>query len=228
MTGWLLAIDTATDALSVAIGKDGVPVFAGWQRRRKGHAEELAPLIDRTLRTADLSPGHLEAIAVTVGPGTFTGVRIGLAAARGMRIALKIPVVGLNTLELLAFQAGRRWPERPVMAALDARRGQVYAQYFGDMTGAWPSPWSAPAAMPAAQAAGMLVGDSILCGSGAGLIADAATQDKVRKAAPILPDAGAILELLADRPIPAASMPPPSPLYLRAPDAIPAKPVLNL
>ncbi len=227
MNGWLLAIDTATDALSVAVGRPGDAGFAGWQRRRKGHAEELAPLIDRAMRSAGIKPDALSAVAVTIGPGTFTGVRIGLAAARGMRLALKVPVVGVNTLELLAFQAAKRWPDHPIMTALDARRGQVYAQYYRRAGRGWPIPWSAPAAMDAALAAQMLVPGSVVCGSGANLIADAATE-RPATVARLLPDARMIIDLLAGRPATDPSAPPPSPLYLRAPDAVPARHLLNL
>jgi tRNA threonylcarbamoyladenosine biosynthesis protein TsaB len=228
LTGWLLAIDTATDALSVALGQGGKICFSGWQRRRKGHAEELAPLIDRAMKSSGVKPSDLSSIAVTIGPGTFTGVRIGLAAARGMRVALRIPIMGVNTLELLAVHAAERWPDRPVMTALDARRGQVYAQYFRRADGEWPEPWSGPAAMPATTAATILTDDSVLIGNGATLIANEAHSLTGLKVADCAPDAAAIIRFLADRPIPVGPAPPPAPVYLRAPDAIPAKPLLNL
>lgn len=228
MTGWLLAIDTSTDALSCAAGREGKVAFAAWQRRRRGHAEELAPLIQRTLRSCAIEPDALSAIAVTIGPGTFTGVRIGLAAARGMRVALKIPVVGVNTLELMAMQAARRWPGRPVLAALDARRGQVYAQYFRGVDDGRLEPWSAPAAMSSAQAARMLNTGSVLCGSGASLVAGDASAELELVRTELLPDARAILPMLEASGLPGRNTLPPSPIYLRAPDAVPAKRLLNL
>lgn len=228
MSGWLLAIDTATDALSVAVSRAGDLRFAEWQRRRKGHAEELIPLIARSLAASGIDSRDLATVAATVGPGTFTGVRIGLAAARGIRLALSIPLVGINTLELLAFQAALRWPNRPVMAALDARRGQVYVQYFRRAGGGWPEPWSAPAAIPASQAAAMLARNSVVCGSGADLIADAAGDVEGLTVTSMMPDASAISGMLKGRVFPDQAVPPPSPLYLRAPDAVPAKRLLNL
>lgn len=228
MSDWLLSIDTATDALSVAVGRIGDIRFSSWQRRRKGHAEELAPLIERALDASGIKAADLAAIAVTVGPGTFTGVRIGLAAARGMRIALQIPVIGVNTLELLAFQAAGRWPDRPVLAALDARRGQVYAQYFRRARQAWPEPWCAATALPASSAADMLTPGSILVGSGARLIAEEVQSESIVTVTEMAPEAAAAFDMVSLRKIPPRIAPPPSPMYLRAADAVPARPLLNL
>jgi len=228
LTRWLLALDTATDALSVAVGAETGVCFSRWQKRRRGHAEELAPLIEQALTASGIKAAELAGLITTIGPGTFTGVRIGLAAARGMRVALKIPVVGISTLDLMACQAGRRHPGLPVMAALDARRGQVYAQYFRRLDSAWPVPWSAPIALSAANAASMVVDGSILIGSGAHLIAEACDAKVTVVASGGQPDATMLLKMMAERPLPDPRSAPPAPLYLRAADAVPAKPLLKL
>jgi len=228
LTRRILAIDTATDALSVAVGVDGELRFSAFQRRRRGHAEVLIPLVQHALSASGIGADEISEIGVTLGPGTFTGVRIGLAAARGFRVATGVPVTGVGTLELLAFRAGRRWPDRPVMAALDARRNQVYAQYFRRGGGAWPEAWSFPAAMPAAEAASQLVPGTVLTGSGAPLIATAEAPEVSICDGEARPDATDLIALLSARPQPTRNAPAPNPIYLRAPDATPARPLLDL
>lgn len=184
------------------------------------------PLLERVLAAGGVDAAELDAVAVTVGPGTFTGLRIGLAAARGFRVALGIPVVGFTTLEVLAAAAARRWPDRPVMAALDARRDQVYAQYFRRAGGPFAEAWSGPAAMPAAAAAAMLVPESVVAGSGAALVAAHLGTDLPALADDGMePDARILAELAAARGLPGRLTPPPKPLYLRAADAVAARPL---
>lgn len=227
LSGLLLGLDTTLDALSVAVGDGGCVRHAAWQKRTRGHAEALIPMVEKVLSGSGASMQDLGAIAVTLGPGTFTGVRIGLAAARGFRIARQLPIVGIGTLELLGFQAGLRWPGRPVLVALDARRDQVYAQYFRRADGAWAEAWSAPAAMSAEAAARMLTAGSIVVGSGAHLVAAHADSATIHHQGPLRPDAAALVRLAALRPAGSSTAPPPVPLYLRAPDATPAKPVFQ-
>ncbi|WP_416897036.1 MAG: tRNA (adenosine(37)-N6)-threonylcarbamoyltransferase complex dimerization subunit type 1 TsaB [Minwuia sp.] len=227
LIGPILGIDTATDALSVAIGDGSGIAFSAFQRRRRGHAEALAPLIHRALTATGLAAADLSAIGVTVGPGTFTGLRIGLAAARGMRLALKRPLTGVSTLELIAVRATARWPDRPVLAALDARRGQVYAQYFRRADGPWPEAWSAPFAAPAAAAADLLRSGSVIAGNGAALVIAETDGAAIIADNTVAPDAADLVRLISHRPPGSAIAPPPAPLYLRAADAVPARPVLR-
>ncbi len=180
------------------------------------------------LTAAGLKASDLSAVAVTIGPGTFTGVRIGLAAARGLRLACGIPLTGVTTLELMAHTAARRWPDRPVMAALDARRDQVYAQYFRRGDGPYAEAWSAPAALSAAGAAAMLNPGSVIVGSGAALIAGHLETPSTMTVAEVWPDAADMIGLVSERPLTGANAPAPKPVYLRAPDAVPARPILNL
>lgn len=124
----LLAIDTAASLCAACVydtetGERGRAVLD----LGKGHAEHLIGVIDAALAEAGLSYGDLAAIAVSVGPGSFTGVRVGVAAARGLALALKIPAVGVSTLEALAAEADS---DRPVIARIEAGRGQAYFARF--------------------------------------------------------------------------------------------------
>ena len=127
----LLAIDTAGPACAVAIARagDGGPrILARIEERiGRGHAERLMPMIESALAEARKSFDDLDRIAVTVGPGSFTGVRVGVAAARGLALALDIPAVGIGSLAAIAFSVTRAHDKGTVVAALDAKRGEVYA-----------------------------------------------------------------------------------------------------
>ena len=92
----------------------------------KGHVEELMPVVAAVLETAGCGYAGLKKIAVSTGPGSFTGVRVGVAAARGFALALQIPAVGVSTLEAIAAEARRRRPNRPVLVGLDARREEIH------------------------------------------------------------------------------------------------------
>ena len=127
----LLAIDTALEACSVGVSPDDArPPVVVSEVIGRGHAERLMGMIQSVLREAGLTVADLERIAVTVGPGSFTGVRVGIAAVRGLGLVTGCPAVGIGTLAVLAERA--RWlaGARPVLAVLDARRGEVYAQSF--------------------------------------------------------------------------------------------------
>lgn len=134
----LLAIDTAADLCAACVWDTG----AGERGRcvldlGKGHAERLMAVIDEALAKAGASYADLGAIVVSVGPGSFTGVRVGVAAARGLALALGVPAVGVTTLEALARQARQASPGRPVLARIEAGRGQVYVAAFsaaGELT----------------------------------------------------------------------------------------------
>jgi len=171
----------------------------------KGHQERLATMVREVMQAAGLSFGDLDRIGVTVGPGSFTGLRVGVAFAKGLSAALGLPCVGVGTLEALAGD------ESGVAAAvIDAKRGQVYLQVFEDGRALM-----APDALPVEIAAARLVEfrPSTLIGSGAPLLA------------PVLPDATVKLNLTPDPAVIARlaakvrSPAPPKPLYLRAPDA---------
>jgi tRNA threonylcarbamoyladenosine biosynthesis protein TsaB len=132
----ILAFDTATRATTVALSGVGGVVFTARHDpqpgERPGHATRLLPLIARVLTRAEIGWADVERIAVGVGPGTFTGLRIGIATARALARARGIPLIGVSTLQSLALAGPRARVAKPtafdaVLAVLDARRGEVFA-----------------------------------------------------------------------------------------------------
>ena len=128
----ILAIDTALGACSAALLVDGNIVAWRYEDRMRGHAERLLPMVEEVLQDAGLPKSDLQGIACTRGPGTFTGVRIGLSAAKGLCLALDIPLAGFTTLEVVAHNVigCDDVSEGPLCVAHDARRGEVYFQQF--------------------------------------------------------------------------------------------------
>lgn len=124
----ILGIETATPQVSVAIGgHEGVLGLVEIARGRR-HAETLAPAIEFLCAQADIGIEELGVIAVDVGPGLFTGMRVGLATAKALAMALRVPMIGISSLDLLAFS--HRRPDRVVVPVVDARKGEVfYAMY---------------------------------------------------------------------------------------------------
>jgi tRNA threonylcarbamoyladenosine biosynthesis protein TsaB len=124
---WLLALETATAVTGVALFR-GDDCVAEVTRADGTAAELLMPAIDAVLGDAGVRPEGLAAIAVSIGPGSFTGLRVGLATAKGLAFGTDVPLVPVPTLAALALRAEET--ERPVLALLDARRGEVYAGLF--------------------------------------------------------------------------------------------------
>jgi tRNA threonylcarbamoyladenosine biosynthesis protein TsaB len=177
----------------------------------KGHSERIAGFARDAATAAGVSFAHLDRIGVTVGPGSFTGLRVGLAFAQGLSAALGRPLVGISGLDALAASAG----EAPEVAALiDARRGQVYARVWRG--GVADGPAEALTLEAAAGRIATLAGGAVLVGSGAPLFADVASGRTVMALEGPDPAALARLAAAAD---PALVVP--RPLYLRAPDATP-------
>jgi len=177
----------------------------------KGHSERIAGFARDAATAAGVSFAHLDRIGVTVGPGSFTGLRVGLAFAQGLAAALGRPLVGISGLDALAASAG----EAPEVAALiDARRGQVYARVWRG--GVADGPAEALTLEAAAGRIATLAGGAVLVGSGAPLFADVASGRTVMALEG--PDPGALARLAAAAD-PALAVP--RPLYLRAPDATP-------
>lgn len=180
----------------------------------------MVPMIETCLAEAGFGFPDLDAIAVTVGPGGFTGLRVALSTARALRLALGRPAVGLSTLEALAAgvpadAAGGR----SILAVIDARRAEIFAQAFApDLTPLGP-PMVAPPLLVAEAFAGPLV----LAGTGEALILPHLQgKDLLFGVAPADPDAATIARLVAGRPLPPRDHPAPMPIYLRPPDARPA------
>jgi tRNA threonylcarbamoyladenosine biosynthesis protein TsaB len=202
-----LVIDTCLGACQAAVAHDGVVSAGRSELMQRGHLERIAGMVRDVMGAAGARFADLSRIAVTVGPGSFTGLRVGLAFAKGLRLATGAELVGLGTLEALAASAGGAGRAAGV---IDARRGQVYVQAFED-----GRPLMAPQAVSAADAAERLsrFGDMAMVGPGAGLLSDAGAVGRVID----IPAADlAALVRLAAAARPDADV---RPLYLRAPDA---------
>lgn len=217
-----LALDTALDACSV-----GLAIKEGDETRLvgrslmlgRGHAEHLMTELAALLAETGLTYQDLTRLAVTIGPGSFTGLRVGLATARSLALALDIPLIGASSLEALALTIKGAATE-PLAVLIDARRDQVYGQIF-TMDGDTPTALSDADALSAADFATLCLTHKVsrLMGSGACLVQQASDQ---LTALPI--DAATVpdMELLArwalTQPTPETS---PAPLYLRGADAKP-------
>jgi tRNA threonylcarbamoyl adenosine modification protein YeaZ len=216
----VLAIDTALEACAAAVldtAQGGILASESIAMAR-GHAEALMPLVARVMGEAKLAFSDLDRIAVTVGPGSFTGLRVGVAAARGLAMAAGKPVVGLTTLAAYAAPYIAADDRSPLLAAIDARNDQVYMQLFGTggRTLIQPRVSSLRDAVRTATA-----GPARIVGSGAALIAGAWPAKDRR---PVIVDAAKapVIDWVAH--LGAAAAPAqalPKPLYLRAPDARP-------
>jgi tRNA threonylcarbamoyl adenosine modification protein YeaZ len=211
----LLAIDTALEACSVGV-VDGERVFVRSEVADRGHAERLMGMIQATMAESGLAFADLDRIAVTVGPGSFTGVRIGIAAARGLALVSGTPTVGLVTLAVHAEEARIAAGAGPVLVAIAAGRGALYgALYAADGRELEP-----PRTASAQSLAALVAGDTVLAGSGADLVVAALPMDTRivvahRQSSPAV---GALCALALRAP---ASDAAPEPLYLRPPDAKP-------
>jgi len=129
----ILGIETATQQVSVAIGgHEGVLGMFEVSRGRR-HAETLIPAIEFLCAQADIRIDEFGAIAVDVGPGLFTGMRVGLAAGKAMAQALRIPMIGISSLDLLAFPL--RHADRTLAAVIDARKGEVFYAFYKPVPG---------------------------------------------------------------------------------------------
>jgi len=130
----LLAIDCAATLCAACVydAAEGRELGRQVLDLGKGHAEHLMAVIDAALKSAGIGYAGLGAIAVSVGPGSFTGLRVGVSTARGLALALKIPAIGVTTLEALAAEAAASFPDRAVLAALDAGREEIHAALFNN------------------------------------------------------------------------------------------------
>jgi len=132
----LLALDTATEACSVALWQSSGGVHELFEIAPRGHAQRLLPMIEQLLAEAGLARRDLDAIAVGRGPGSFTGVRLAVSVAQGIALGLDRPVLTVSSLAALAQAVAADYPEALLLAAIDARMGEVYAGcYRADATG---------------------------------------------------------------------------------------------
>jgi tRNA threonylcarbamoyladenosine biosynthesis protein TsaB len=220
----LLAFDCAVSGASAAVLRDGGLRAERVHEGARGQAERLVPLLEEALAAAGLGYADLDALAVTVGPGSFTGIRVGLATARGLMLATGLPCAAATTLEVLAAAAGPPAPGEAVTAAVDSRRGDLFVQAFGaDLVPLCDAVGEPPEA--AARRLARLGARLVLVGDAAGALAAALAGAGVAASRPDVPEvprAAALARLCAGR---AASRDPPAPVYLRPPDAVPAAPL---
>ncbi len=215
----VLAIDTALEACSCALldTTQAAPLIASQSHpMARGHAEALMPLVAAVMDEAQLDFADLDRIAVTTGPGSFTGLRVGIAAARGFGLAAAKPVVGLTTLAALAAPYIAEDDTIAVAAAIDARHDHVYLQVFGPGGRTLVAPCVVPRAQAAAaanEAAPLRV-----VGSAAQALADSCAEPPLLVDARRAPDIGWVARLGAAA---TENLSPAKPLYLRAPDARP-------
>ena len=223
----ILAIDTALDACAAAIlDTDNNKVIAQEsQAMKRGHAEALMPLVARVMKQSGIAFGALDRIAATTGPGSFTGLRVGLSAARGIALAASKPVVGITTLTAYTAPYLSEHGAHPIICAIDARHDHVYLQA---VTG-HGEPLLTPRVAPMAEAlATSRFGAPHLVGNAATILAERWPKDAL---APVKVDQQAAPDIVWVAWLAAAVDPDvatPRPFYLRAPDAKPPKdPLLN-
>jgi tRNA threonylcarbamoyl adenosine modification protein YeaZ len=216
----VLAIDTALEACSVALLDTAQPERAVHESQpmTRGHAEALMPMVARVFERSGFDASALDRIAVTVGPGSFTGLRVGIAAARGLALAAGKPAIGLTTLAAYAAPLIAANDAVPVVSAIDARHDHVYLQVFGAGGLTLVKPRIA-GVDDAARAS--LGGPPRIVGTGAELLARAWPRGEKPpalvddKRAPDIAWVARLGAAAADTGVP------PKPLYLRAPDAQP-------
>ncbi|WP_122818593.1 tRNA (adenosine(37)-N6)-threonylcarbamoyltransferase complex dimerization subunit type 1 TsaB [Nocardioides pantholopis] len=199
----LLALDTATPLVTVALHDGSDVVVELVSERPMKHGEQLAPLIEQALAQAGVVRQDLTAIAAGVGPGPFTGLRVGLVTARTLGFVLEVPVYGVCSLDVLAVEAARQL-DRPFLVATDARRKEVYLASYDETGDRLEGP---VVAKPAAVASELPV-----VGEGAHLYPD----DFPQAVGPRRPSAGWLARAVTEE---LAELVDPEPMYLRRPDA---------
>jgi tRNA threonylcarbamoyladenosine biosynthesis protein TsaB len=220
----ILGIDTCFPALSVAVGRNlgssAAQIVARTEPMATGHAERLMPLIVELLGDADLSIVQIDRLAVTIGPGSFTGTRIGIAVARALKLARDLPIVTFTSLEAIALSPQiASGQEEDLVVAFDAQRGEAYTQVFD---GATRAAAGSPRIVSMTNLASLARGRPVLAaGTAAEAVVNAITVagGAARgRASLIFPDMAAAVGLAAERNPSACSV---EPLYLRPPDAKP-------
>ena len=223
----VLAFDTTCAACSVALWHDDTVEAAFHDPTVHGQAELLMPAIERVMAEADVAYSDIDRIGVTVGPGSFTGVRVGLATARALAVALDRPAIGILTSAVLAQEAINSGGEidTPVAVAIDARRAELYLHCF-DRNGA---ALEDPQCLLPEDAAQYLAKDRWqIVGDGAAIlepllelrsepVLEPGPRGNVSQSGPIYPDATLLASMVATQAVPEA---PPQPVYVRPPDAV--------
>jgi len=216
----VLAIDTALAACAAAVldTEHGGIVASESLPMIRGHAEALMPLVKRVMDEAGMGFTAIDRIAVTTGPGSFTGLRVGLAAARGIALAAGKPAVGLSTLSVFAAPHMATDDSFPVIAAIDARHAHVYLQVFSPGGRHFRTPRLASLREAAAAAAET---PACIVGSAAQAVADALTDGDAMPVVVDARDAPDIAWVARMGAVVPEGQSPPAPQYLRAADAQP-------
>jgi tRNA threonylcarbamoyl adenosine modification protein YeaZ len=199
----LLALDTSTPLVSVALLDDGEVIVAATSEQPMKHGEQLAPMIAAALERVGAIRQDVTAIAAGVGPGPFTGLRVGLVTARTLGLALGIPVYGACSLDVLAVRAVDSGVAEPFLATIDARRKELFWASYDEQGRRTRGPdVDRPTELP----------DLLVVGAGPELYPDAFT----RTAGPSSPDAATLAIAVAEERLELLD---PEPIYLRRPDA---------
>lgn len=155
MSTRILALDTATEACSVAL-LDDQRVLATFELCAREHTQRILPMVQQILADAGLSLAQMDALAFGRGPGSFTGVRIGIGIAQGLALGADLPMIGISSLQTMAQSAWRLQQSERVLAAIDARMGEVYwGEYQRDAAGNWQGTATEAVLKPEAAAARM-------------------------------------------------------------------------
>jgi tRNA threonylcarbamoyl adenosine modification protein YeaZ len=166
----ILAIDTSTDQASVSLSRDNHPVSEiSWQAAGN-HSRHIFPVITHLMSVSGVDAKDFSAIAAAIGPGSFNGIRVGLSFAKGVALALRVPLVGIGTLDIIAYQAaGAR---KPVWATVPAGREEVCCARF-QLIGAGLERQTAYLRLDAGDAADLVRPGDVICGPGRTILADA-------------------------------------------------------
>ena len=226
----LLAFDTAGTACSAAVWRGGAVRARRFETMSRGQSERLVPMIEEVMAEAGIAYPALDAIAVTRGPGGFTGVRIGLATARALALACARPAIGVSNFEAVAAAVSEdQRLGHSLVVVIDAKRSDLYVQAFGTAPGAALAPVTEARAIAPADLGAFLPGGPLLLAGDVVEVARGALESAGREvlvaAAPGQADAGRVAALAAGQPLPEAGAPPPAPIYLRGPDVTLTRPV---
>jgi tRNA threonylcarbamoyladenosine biosynthesis protein TsaB len=215
----ILALDTATYGCSVALRRDGETVARRFAEMPRGQSEALLPMVLEVMEEAETVFAELDALAVTIGPGAFTGLRIGLSTARALALAAQKPLIGVTSMEAVAHNTLlNERGQQDILVVLDAKRKDVYAQHFG----ADCRPKNDPVAvLPVDLAAYVGTGPLLVVGDYRDKILPVLTAGGLEVIASQgggLPDAAIVAKLAEEKGL-TESTTPVAPLYIRPPDA---------
>jgi len=220
--GAILAFDCAGAVCSAALWREGRILARRARASLHGQAEILLPMIEAAMDAAELGYGDLAAVATTIGPGSFTGLRAGLAAARGLALATGLPAVGIDRFAAAARMTNADERDgRSVLAAIDSRRDEIFVQAFDQRLAALGEP---AVLTPRDAAAAAPPGALLIAGDAAAAVRDA-LQASDRDAAISVgagpTDVAAVAALAAEELARGGTLAPLRPLYLRPPDTTP-------